>query len=46
MVGENSECIYQNLPETKDEAKKARHIAHGLGIENKDIIEIEDWSVN
>ena len=25
---------------------KARHVAHGLGINDNDIIDIEDWSVN
>ena len=44
MIDEKGNAQWYDLPNTKEDAMVAMHIAHGFGIEDKDIIYIEDWT--
>ena len=45
MVDSKGSEQWYNLPNTRDDATIAMHCANGFGIEEKDIVYIEDWTV-
>ena len=44
MVDCKGATTWCDLPDTKDDATIAMHSANGFGIEEKDIVYIEDWT--
>ena len=45
MIDAKGSAQWYDLPNTKQDAEIAKQIAHGFGIEDCDIVLIEDWTV-